>query len=71
MTCETCAHWTTDEKTAPFGACASQRFFLGYHWTLDEVPRDGALIESDEGWGWLTGPDFGCIHFKARGECPK
>jgi hypothetical protein len=24
---------------------------------------DEVLVENDEGWGFLTGPEFGCVHF--------
>jgi hypothetical protein len=28
-----------------------------------EVPDDGVMVENVEGWGLLTGPLFGCIHW--------
>jgi hypothetical protein len=28
------------------------------------MPKDGLWIENDEGWGWIVGPEFGCVHFQ-------
>jgi hypothetical protein len=27
------------------------------------LPVDAVNIEDDEGWGWVTRPEFGCVHF--------
>jgi hypothetical protein len=28
--------------------------------------KDGMLVEDDEGWGFVPGPEFGCIHCKEK-----
>ena len=27
---------------------------------------DGLMIEDDEGWAWVVGPEFGCVHFAPK-----
>lgn len=65
--CCTCAHFralTPDDYKFldGFGECKCESFRLGYAWEVNEIPKDGAVIENDEDWGWRVGPDFGCIH---------
>lgn len=30
------------------------------------VPKDGVVVENDEGWAILTGPEFGCVNHEER-----
>ncbi len=56
MTCSKCRFW--DDWT-----CISEKWTSGYG---TECPIDGVLVEDDEGWGFETGPNFGCIHFESK-----
>jgi len=47
-----------------FGSCASPKFRLGYG--LGEALEDEVVVEDDEGWGFFTGPHFGCVHGEAK-----
>jgi len=54
---------------AGWGSCLCARFEKGYYegWKeLEFLGLDQVVIESDEGWGFVTGPDFGCVHWKAK-----
>jgi hypothetical protein len=63
-----CAHWLPNNNTrnaADAGSCSSPKIIYGYD-NKGSVPTpDSARIENDEGWGMITGPDFGCIHASA------
>jgi hypothetical protein len=72
ITCKECIFWNPDEADyerragAPRRAgyncprCLCPKFDYGY--SDNPVEHDGVIIEDDEGWGIVTGPDFGCIH---------
>lgn len=68
MKCKDCAYWsqTTNLRALPniVGDCSNQKFVTGYSMKLKS--SDEVLIENDEGWGFFTGPDFGCIHFEKK-----
>jgi hypothetical protein len=36
----------------------------GYH--VAHVPDDGLLAEDDEGWGFVTGMNFGCVNYQLK-----
>lgn len=62
-TCSTCKFWGkfSGHDAAPhLHACACPKNCTGYH--VQSVPNDGMLAEDDEGWGFVTGPDFGCVN---------
>jgi hypothetical protein len=50
-----------------YAQCRSAAFLRSWG-DLDVVPSDGVVYETDEGWGFYTGPDFGCVHFKDAGR---
>jgi hypothetical protein len=58
--CKNCDHWYQT------GTCSNPKF--KYEFTKgDEQPEsDGIMIEYDEGWGAVCGPEFGCIHYTER-----
>lgn len=62
--CSTCRHFTPEESG--FGSCA--RWRMGYGISADELASDEALVENDEGWGMLVGPDFGCVLHNSTAE---
>lgn len=64
-TCKTCEHFKV-EHNHPYdgrlGSCA--RWHVGYSIPLKDVADNEVLVENDEGWGMMVGPDFGCILHK-------
>lgn len=76
--CRTCAFWTLELKpysdgvgmrkarSAGFGACASEKFVHGYGIEFENLALDSVPVEDDEGWAFVTGPLFGCVHWKAK-----
>ena len=63
--CKNCAHWEGQEYEG-MKTCDHDSVSIGYYGTPQDVGPAGLLIEGDEGWGWYTGPEFGCIHFKQK-----
>lgn len=61
--CKNCEHWSGD-KWDQMRTCECPSMDIGYQGKPSNTDNDGVLIEGDEGWGWFTGPEFGCIHFK-------
>ena len=63
--CDGCRHWT-GEAWADKKICQCPNMHIGYPSLEDarDFPPDHVVIEGDEGWGWFTGPDFGCVHFE-------
>lgn len=59
--CKTCAYWKLSADPEKGRTCKSPKVLRGYTYDQSDVP-DGLLVENDEGWGCITGPDFGCIH---------
>lgn len=55
-----------DNEYEDRGNCSCPKFRLGYH-ILDLQP-DEVQVEDDEGWGFMTGPLFGCVHGEAKGN---
>ena len=64
--CETCVHYEPDKHYKQLGTCGNTYFLRGYSYDPAEMPVDGLLLENDEGWAWLVGPKFGCVHHKER-----
>ena len=60
--CRTCKHWKIREEM-PFGECSNEHMNYGYTFEISDISLDCVLIEDDEGWGMLTGPEFGCVHY--------
>lgn len=63
--CATCVHWGNDDS-GRLKSCSCPKFIYGYWVKHDDILDDGAAIEDDEGWGMVTGPAFGCIHWMVR-----
>ena len=38
----------------------------GYGVELSTIYPDGLVAENDEGWGFVTAPKFGCVHWEAK-----
>lgn len=67
-TCDGCKHWIqpTGSDNSPLGSCESPKFIKGYHYEDVEALPDGVRVENDEGWGFVTAPKFGCVHWEAK-----
>lgn len=65
-TCKNCKHFKYQnseyEEKGVSGTCNCEKFIMGYH--NPPIQSDEVLVEDDEGWGFIVGEDFGCIHFK-------
>ncbi len=57
--CETCTHFSSAARQAPYGSCG--RWHRGYLTPVDTIGLDEVLVEDDEGWGMIVGPQFGCV----------
>lgn len=66
--CKDCKHAVPTDHYGPRLTCKHSKFLLGYYYSIDEFEPDGLLIENDEGWGWVVGPEFGCVHFEHKPE---
>ena len=66
--CKNCIHSKNQEywgrSDVGLLTCDHPKIQLGYRAKADDIPADSVLIENDEGWGWVVGPEFGCIHFE-------
>lgn len=65
--CQNCRWW----GVAPEGyeghvnrkglrVCGVPSLRRGYGWEVAEISPTKAVVEYDEGWGLLTGPEYGC-----------
>ena len=67
--CRQCKSWVviTDYhgRDTKYRTCDHSKVQLGYQ-SRDTIETDGVRIENDEGWGWIVGPEFGCVHFTPR-----
>lgn len=68
--CQHCRYWvSSNDFKGRLGNC--HRWIGGdggggYGWSADEIPDDGVVVETDEGWGAYTGKKFGCVLFKDK-----
>lgn len=67
-TCKVCKFWgnRSDDISLRLKSCDAPKIKYGYGNDFSEIADNGALIEDDEGWGMLTGPDFGCVLYETR-----
>ena len=63
-TCGTCEHYRQGSERGHLGECA--RWQRGYAWESAEIPVNEVVVEDDEGWGALMGPDFGCVLWETK-----
>lgn len=62
--CETCLYYVQAQFGDHRMTCKSPKIRRGYD---REIPcDDGAMVEDDEEWGILVGPNFGCVNHKAK-----
>jgi hypothetical protein len=66
--CKDCRHFSLEKNPYRhqdgFGYCS--RWKAGYHIDPKTLADNEVLVEDDEGWGALMGPNFGCILFEAK-----
>ena len=69
--CKDCKFFSRDgwaikdsAKERGFGQCTRWRF--GYGHEIETCLIDELIIEDDEGWGAIIGPEFGCVLFKEK-----
>ena len=64
--CQNCAYWgvyDNEEATGDHKDCDSEKFTGGYG-GASKLDDDAVLVENDEGWKFVTGRNFGCVHWK-------
>lgn len=72
--CKDCKHSTTIPENLScmpgyrfnFIGCGNSKIRQGYNEDLLDIKEDEMLVENDEGWGFVVGTHFGCIHFKEK-----
>lgn len=60
-TCKSCIHFIPADGTRyekRLGSC--KRWEVGYSGAA-VLPLNEVIVENDEGWGAMMGPDFGCV----------
>lgn len=66
-TCKSCKHFEVAtghwRATPPYGSCG--RWNTGYAFDDAKMPLNEVLVEDDEGWAAVVGPEFGCILHEA------
>ena len=78
MNCKDCKHFTKNNDDLS-GNCNNDKFVTGYGNSFVDsgakrengylrclIEPDGVMLEDDEGWGFMVGKDFGCIHFEQK-----
>jgi hypothetical protein len=63
-TCKDCKFYNPRNYQPLLGSC--NRWLTGYHLELSAIKSNEVLVESDEGWCMLMGPDFGCVLFEPK-----
>lgn len=53
-----------DKARSDFGYCS--RWRRGYHEDISKLPSNEVIVEDDEMWGAIMGPDFGCVLWEPR-----
>lgn len=61
--CKNCRHFRQRDGRPDDKPCRSEHVQYGYG--IKYSGGAEVVIEADEGWGWMIGPDFGCVHWEA------
>lgn len=74
-TCNTCKHWgqgrgSNRDEDNRLKSCGAPLIEYGYGIEEDDIANNGAHVEDDEGWGMVTGPEFGCILHEDKERLP-
>lgn len=64
--CKNSKYFTVSQSVweAPFGSCANME--EGYNVKPKDLKLNQILVENDEGWAALVGPEFGCINWEDK-----
>lgn len=63
--CKDCRFFQPDtSRRVQYGSC--ERWNVGYGYNVTKMPLNEVLVENDEGWGMLMGPEFGCVLWEAQ-----
>jgi hypothetical protein len=71
-TCKTCKHWNDTSYSRPEydqKECTNEEFL--HEWggpTTKEIANQSLVYSYNEGGGFYTGPNFGCIHHTERDD---
>ena len=70
MKCKDCKYFTRYNDEPKYGVCDSGKIKYGLNIERNQETNDMLLYEDYEGYMAYhdVGEDFGCIHFKERGE---
>jgi hypothetical protein len=69
--CEDCRYWgirVPAWNTYSLKTCGAAPFVYGYDLQAVLAVPAAVAVENHTGWGLLTGPRFGCVHWAAPGE---
>ena len=72
--CKDCQYWGTEvvlKGADNMRGCDHENVYVGYqyndkHINWSSPPDDAIVVEGDEGWGFVSGPCFGCINGKPK-----
>lgn len=73
--CRTCRWWGVGQdgpmshvvaESNEYKSCGNPAFLRGYAYDFAETPVDGMMVEADEGWSLVTGPEFGCVQWTPK-----
>ena len=56
--CQNCKFWKPSSLMN--NTCTHPKMLKGYQ--HNKPPEDGCVVEDDEDWAILTGPNFGCVN---------
>ena len=67
MECKNCKYFSLEGDFS--GTCNNDNFKKGYDYSFEKIEFNKAepnqvIVEFDEGWGFIVGKNFGCIHFE-------
>ena len=65
--CRDCKYFKVDKDRPPYGDCHRWNIGYGYASAVPfEMPLNEVVVEDDEGWGMLMGPEFGCNLYEPK-----
>jgi hypothetical protein len=65
--CKDCKHYDPVSRHR----CTCPKMFYGYGREEGDDAPDALVVEDDEGWGMIPGPEFGCVHGEAASNQTK